>query len=307
VALRLGDWDVAERTSREAIRVTADTGQPAWQGFALSTRARLTAARGREAESRDLAGAALEIAETERISSGLRFVHGTLGFLELSFDRAEAAVERLEAVERLVAGSGLEEPLLVPFAPDLVEAYARAGRPDDARRALTSLERQAESSATAFARAAAARCRGLLEDDFDAHFATALALDEGRPMPFERARTLLAHGRRLHRARRRAEARERLREAHAGFERLGAAAWAEQAANELRAAGARRRRARDGALTPQERRVAAAVRRGESNRQIAAELFLSPKTVEFHLRQIYRKLDIHSRAQLVATLAERDR
>jgi len=149
----------------------------------------------------------------------------------------------------------------------------------------------------------AARCRGMLDDDFDAAFAEALALDDRRPLPFERARTLLAFGRRLHRARRRAEARERLREALAGFERLGAGAWAGQAANELRAAGARRRGARNDALTPQELRVARAVRRGATNREIAAELYLAPKTIEFHLHQIYRKLGVRSRTQLVATLA----
>jgi DNA-binding NarL/FixJ family response regulator len=137
-------------------------------------------------------------------------------------------------------------------------------------------------------------------------------------MPFERARTLLAFGRRLHRARRRAEARDRLREALDGFGRLGADTWAAQAEAELRAAGARRRRepgspgdpggwGRSGgdALTPQEWRVAQAVRRGATNRAIAAELFLSPKTVEFHLHQIYRKLGVHSRTQLIAALADR--
>jgi DNA-binding NarL/FixJ family response regulator len=91
------------------------------------------------------------------------------------------------------------------------------------------------------------------------------------------------------------------------FERLHADAWASQAEAELRAAGGRRRPPQDDrALTPQERRVAAAVQRGASNRAIAADLFLSPKTVEFHLRQIYRKLDVHSRTQLVAALAEKD-
>jgi DNA-binding CsgD family transcriptional regulator len=154
--------------------------------------------------------------------------------------------------------------------------------------------------------AAAARCRGLLDDDFDAAFAEALELHDRRPMPFERARTLLAYGRRLHRGRRRAEARERLREALAAFEELRATAWARQTEAELSAAGARRRRASDDRmLTPQELRVAAAARRGGTNRDIAAELFLSPKTVEFHLRHIYAKLHVRSRAQLVAALAER--
>jgi DNA-binding CsgD family transcriptional regulator len=303
-AVRLGDWDLADDTNAEAIRVAGDIGQPVWQGLALTTRARLAAARGLQEESRGAALAALGIAESEGISSGLRFVHGTLGFLELSSDRVGDAIAQLETVDRMMAGSGQEETTFAPWAPDLIEAYVRSGRGVDARRVLAMLERQAASSGSAFAGAAAARCRGMLEEDFEPAFAEALALDDRRPMPFERARTLLALGRRLHRARRRAEARTRLREALTGFERLGAAAWAAQTQNELRAAGARRRAAPDSTLSPQELRVAAAVRRGASNREIAAELFLAPKTIEFHLRQIYRKLGVRSRTQLVAALAQ---
>ena len=146
----------------------------------------------------------------------------------------------------------------------------------------------------------------MLDADFEPAFACALALDDQRPMPFERARTLLAFGGLLHRSCRRAEARERLREAlerirAAERQRLGPAGRGRAAAPpEAAAAG----RATTSALTPQERRVAAAVQRGASNRDIAADLFLSPKTVEFHLRQIYRKLDVHSRTQLVAALAD---
>lgn len=304
VEFRLGDWKAADVRSRDAIRVCGDTGQPAWRGFALSTRARLTAARGLEEESRKAALSAQDIVESEGISAGLRFVHGALGFLSLGLDRVDEATVELETVERILEGSGLEEPTLVPWAPDLVEAYVRAGRDEDARRVLAMHERQAASSRSVFAGATAARCRGMLADDFESEFAAALELDDRLPMPFERARTLLALGRRLHRARRRKAAREHLREALATFERLGAAAWAAQAENELRAAGGRRRATGGDELTAQELRVAAAVRRGASNREIAAELFLAPKTIEFHLRQIYRKLGIRSRTQLVATLAE---
>ena len=207
----------------------------------------------------------------------------------------------------MTRGSGLEEPVIVLWAQDLIEAYARQGRFGDACRALARLERQAASTASPVAGAAAARCRGLLDNDFEPAFACALALHDQRPMPFERARTLLAFGRRLHRSRQRAAARDHLRTALEGFEQLKAVTWGRQAEAELRAAGGRRRTAPDDhALTPQELRVAAAVRRGASNRDIEADLFLSPKTVEFHLRQIYRKLGVHSRTELVAVLAERD-
>ena len=168
-------------------------------GWALTIRARILAARGRREESLAAAQAALRLAESERISAGLRFVHAALGFGELGRDRTDAAITELETAERLVEGTGMEEPTIVPWAPDLIEAYARQGRDGDARRVLATLERQAASTASPVARAAAARGRGMVDDDFEPAFARALALDDQRPMPFERARTLLAFGRRLHR------------------------------------------------------------------------------------------------------------
>jgi DNA-binding CsgD family transcriptional regulator len=147
----------------------------------------------------------------------------------------------------------------------------------------------------------------MLIEHYDGAFAEALAWDDRRPMPFERARTQLAFGRRLNRGRRRAEARAQLRAALGGFDRLGAAPWAAQARDELRAAGGRLRtaRAEDAtALSVQETRVAAAAARGRSTRDIAAELFLAPKTVEFHLRQIYRKLGVRTRVQMIHALRD---
>lgn len=110
----------------------------------------------------------------------------------------------------------------------------------------------------------------------------------------------------MHRARRRVAARKRLREARDLFDGLGAQPWTEQAAAELRAAGAIERAsvADPDELTAQEIRVARAVARGATNREVAAELFLSPKTIEFHLGRVYRKLGIHSRTELAAMVAE---
>ena len=117
-------------------------------------------------------------------------------------------------------------------------------------------------------------------------------------------RSLLAFGARLHRERQRAKAREQLRAALDVFDRLGAAPWSARAAAELRAAGARRRRGADADdLTAQEERVALALASGATSRQVAAELFLSPKTIEFHLTQVYRKLGIRSRAELATAVA----
>jgi DNA-binding CsgD family transcriptional regulator len=158
-------------------------------------------------------------------------------------------------------------------------------------------------------RAVAARCRALLasDDDVRAAFDAALALHDGLPMPFERARTLLALGERLRRAKQRADAREPLTAALDVFERLGARPWAERARAELRAtggqAGGRRSQAAAEQLTPHELQIAVLVSQGMTNREAAAALFLSPKTIEYHLGQIYRKLDVCGRAQLARLMA----
>lgn len=299
-AYRMGDWAGADRALTEAQHVGRDTGQ-AVPGHAAVIAARLAGARGQSEECRAMLGAVVDGATASGMRSGLHYARAGLGFLELGLARAGAAVQHLEWVSAAAEHDGMVEPTLIPWAPDLVEAYLRMGRARDARRAAHRLVERADTAGTAVAAAAASRCRGMVHADYDEPFLQALRLDDDRPMPFERARTQLAYGRRLHRAKRRVQAREHLHEAVSGFERLGARPWAAQAAAELRAAGGRRTREPTEQLTEQERRVVAAVQRGGSNRDIAAELFLSPKTVEFHLGKIYRKLGVSSRTQLVAS------
>ena len=140
----------------------------------------------------------------------------------------------------------------------------------------------------------------------DEHFAEALSLHTAIGDPFAIARTRLGYGERLRRAGRRRDARGQLRAAHESFNRLGAQPWAQPAAAELRATGERlgRREARTGEeLTAQELQVALQAADGKTNKQIGAALFLSPKTVDFHLRRVYRKLDVRSRAELIKQFA----
>ena len=123
--------------------------------------------------------------------------------------------------------------------------------------------------------------------------------------PFERARTELCWGERLRRDGRRVEARRHLHDAHQAFEALGAAPWAEKAARELRSSGGRAQRgprARTRELTAQEAQIATMVTEGSTNKTIATALFLSPKTIEFHLGHIYRKLEVSNRTQLAHAL-----
>jgi DNA-binding NarL/FixJ family response regulator len=139
------------------------------------------------------------------------------------------------------------------------------------------------------------------DDEFEAHFAESLALHPDDEDVFGRARTRLAYGERLRRARRRVEAREQLRAALDTFERLGAAPWAERTRSELRASGETARK-RDPStlaqLTPQELQVARFVAQGLSNKEVAAQLFLSPRTIDAHLRNVFAKLGVTSRTQL---------
>jgi len=306
-AYRLGDWEEAESAIEDAIANAEVSGQRGPLAIAMIIRGRIHAARGRERAARDDARSGVEIAEPVAYGSVRIWSVACLGFLELGLGHPEEAIAELEQARALAEMAGLRDPVLVPWAPDLVEAYTRGGRAEDAAQLAATLGDQAERSEAPIAAALAARCRGLIAaEGFEQEFERALALHREAGLPLEQARTLLSYGSRLHRARRRVEARKRLREALEIFERLGSPLWSDQARAELRAAGAvdRARYGDPEELTAQEVRVARAVARGGTNREVAAELFLSPKTIDFHLGRVYRKLDIHSRAELATLVAE---
>lgn len=299
---RTGDWNAAEAAARESVRLSEETRQENLLSFAFVTLARVEAGRGREDDCRGHAERALELAERLNAGSIVHYAWTALGLLELGTGDVEAAASRLSRLSDLVQSCGLREPGVLRWRPDLIEALALAGRADDARDELRTLEAEAAATRRPWALATAARCRGMLAGDDDlSSFDEALTL-HGSDSPFERARTELRLGERLRRRRRPADAREPLRRAHAAFELLGATPWAERAAAELAAAGTHRRREPRPAvtLTPQELRIAALVAEGETNRSIGAALFLSPKTVAYHLSKVYDKLGVNSRAQLAA-------
>jgi DNA-binding CsgD family transcriptional regulator len=190
-------------------------------------------------------------------------------------------------------------------ALDLFDSAVRGDRLDLARTWLEEVAAFAQGARTPAARAVVEHGRALLADGADAerHFEQALAAHADSPRLPDRARTELAFGEWLRRARRRVDAREHLRTALTLFEQLGAAPRAERAAQELRASGetARRRDVSTATdLTAQERQVASLVRQGLSNRDAAARLFVSPRTIDFHLRNVFTKLGVTSRAELTA-------
>jgi DNA-binding CsgD family transcriptional regulator len=183
----------------------------------------------------------------------------------------------------------------------------RLDRADQARPLIEPFARFAERYSLDNEPAVLERLRGLLapDEEFERHFEAALAIHAERPSRSAEARTRLCYGERLRRARRRRDARDQLRPALETFERLGARPWAERAGAELRATGERlRARGREHEeLTAQELRISLQAAEGKTNRQIGAAMFLSPKTVEFHLGRAYRKLGITSRAELIRHFA----
>jgi DNA-binding CsgD family transcriptional regulator len=220
-----------------------------------------------------------------------------LGVLALGLGDPAAALAHLRPITH---------PVVVGFASlERVEAAYLAGDRAAAQEWLAGLERAAHATRQPWALARAAHGRALLADGVPASMERAFveALDQhGRATrPFERARTELAYGVALRRARRRADARAHLRAAFDAFADLGASPWAERARAELRACGQTVRGQVDGAvrLTPQEVQVARFVAEGLSNADVAARLCLSRRTVDFHLRNVFAKLGISSRTELV--------
>ena len=277
--------------------------------YALAGLARMLASLGREADCRSAAATAMQEAREVGSKSTFTRVEAALGLLELGAGRTADAARHLRRAEALARSHGIGEPTVVPFAADLVEALHRAGRPDEAREVLDELEQQAADGGRLWTRAVTARLRGLVAEDgeFEPHFEEALRLHNRLPAPFECARTNLALGERLRRSGMRARGRMPLRAALEEFERLGAAAWVVRARAELRATGETGPSPRGAGihqLTPQELQVVLAIASGSTNREAAAALFFEPKTIEYHLGNVYSKLQIRSRTQLVRLIAD---
>jgi DNA-binding CsgD family transcriptional regulator len=235
------------------------------------------------------------------------WVRYALGDLELSLGEPARAAGALRELVHILELHELADADLVPAA-ELVDALQRLGEVSEAEVVAASYERAARDKGQPWALARAERARGLLADDASAPrcFEAALEAHAATLDRFETARTRLAYGERLRRAAMRVRARDQLRVALDDFEDLGAARWAERAAAELAATGETvQRRDADprSSLTPQELQVSLLLVEGRTTREAAAALFLSPKTVEYHLRKVYTKLGIGSRPELAELLA----
>ena len=297
--------DAAAHADEGAVRAE-QVGQETLVAYALALRALTDAYRGDEESARSVAGRALELAGTTSGRPAEQFATAAVGLLELSLERDQAAVEVLAPLVTFARQQEMREPGLTRFVPDLVEALIALGRLDEAEAQLDWFEDNAERLRRPSGQGAAARCRGLLGAargelaDALAAFERALAHNDRAPLPFDRARTLLALGAAKRRAKERKEARTALVEARGVFGALGAQIWEQRAAAELARIGGRA--PSTGELTPIERRVAELVAAGGTNREVATALFLSTRTVEGHLSRVYGKLGVRSRVELARKL-----
>ncbi|MFI1848900.1 ATP-binding protein [Streptomyces sp. NPDC020480] len=295
--------------SAEGLALAREAGISNSAAAHLANLAVCAAVRGEEDVCHTHARQALAIAIPHRLGLRVGVASYALGVLDLGLGRFAQAHERLAAL--VDAGPGAGHPVVVwGSVADRVEAAVAAGDEAAARTAVAFLERWSAHAASARSQALLARCRALVAEDDKAvsllyEALGHLAADSGAA--YDQARTALLLGERLRRARRVGEARGHLRQAMEVFQRLAAEPWERRARGELRAAGeSADRPAPDAlaALTPQELRIARLVAQGAANREVAAQLFLSPRTVEYHLYKVYPKLGISSRAELTRLLLQ---
>jgi len=305
--LIMGEWPAARASLEESLDAARIAGLSNQQAQSLGMLAWLDAAQGREDECERKVGEARALAD--RVNYLWRNdLLRALVLLELGTGRVEPSpVDRIR--------SALGNPPLLRDAPasatvpELVEALVRAGDAEAAAELLEPFADEAERVGQPYARAVALRCRGLLatEDAYAGEFQRALELHALNDNPFATARSRLAFGERLRRSGRRIEAREHLKQAIGIFDRLDAVPWSERARSELRSTGERvsaRGPTRSEELTPHELRIAILAADGKTNREVGVQLFLSPKTIEWHLGHVYRKLGISSRSKLARALEE---
>jgi DNA-binding CsgD family transcriptional regulator len=322
VQAHLGRLNEARASAEQALAIAEAAGQTQWESQVSGLLAYLSASAGDEERCREYARRALTDLAPTVMSLGDSWGRWALGLLDLGLGRPAAALEHLRPLEN---GPAVHQLAATRALPDLLEAAIRAGDRDLAELALDRLTRWAGEVKQNPADALVLRGEALLATDDDSaarSFTAALRLYEQSDRPFDRARTQLLWGERLRRDRRRTEARAPLAAALDTFEHLGATPWADRARQELAATGAPAdapRTAARGIVTPtntpaqaalavltsQEAQIVRLAAQGLSNRDIAAQLVLSPRTVGHHLYKAYPKLGVVSRGELPALLGRR--
>jgi DNA-binding CsgD family transcriptional regulator len=301
VELYAGNLDRAAELAREALDVAAQAGRVHAEMYALLRLGWVEALRGNVDEARALCARSLRLAEQ---SSG--FVRGArliLGYLESALGNHEAAWSLLDPANPLTGSMPPGRPVI--HVPEAVEVLAALGRTDEGRELLAPFEERARSLDRTWAIALAAHARSLIlaaEGDLSGAAEAALdaaAITEANRWPLQLGRALVALGTVQRRLGRKAEARTTLQRAAGAFDEIGAPIWAARARRELRRIGGRE--SPTTGLSETQEQIVELVVSGHSNKEVASALHLSPKTVEWNLSRIYRKLGVHSRTQLAAS------
>jgi DNA-binding CsgD family transcriptional regulator len=307
---RTGRLAPAYALALEALQLNESLGTDTATAACLARLAHIEAILGRSADAVEHGRRSLQISEKRGDCWNIVRARAALGLEALARGDAAATITWLAPAAEMLAAGGHRLRNNFRLDGDLIEAHVRLGEAHEAERQLTELVEHAQESQSPWALAVGARCRALVAEDGDVDeaFAAALELQASEPSAWERARTELAYGERLRRRRQPRAARDQLHAALTTFERLGSKPWADRTRAELRASGERLRRRRDPAahdqLTPQELQVSLAAADGLTSKEIGTRLFLSPKTVDFHLGRAYRKLDVRSRAELTKLFAQ---
>ncbi|MGC5012283.1 AAA family ATPase [Streptosporangium sp. DT93] len=292
----------------EGLRLAQECGRLNSAGQHLGWLALTAAVEGDEETCAIRAAGAIELAGAHGLGVAGALGNWALAHADLAAGRHADAAKRLRATTARGDGAGGHLVVQVLSTPHFVEAAVRTGDREEARQALRVLDRWVGSTRSPDRRAVAIRCHALLAAPEDAEERYLAALEQHRQgiSEFETARTQLLFGSVLRRNRRPGAAREHLHSALETFERFGARRWAEQARAELRGAGESVGTRRPGGaerLTAQQYQIARIVADGATNREVAALLYLSPRTVEHHLRNIFARLDIRSRVELVRLMS----
>ena len=297
-----GRWELAADYAARARDVSLQYGVEQNQDYIPI--AWIAAHRGQLELAREESQRALKLCE-EQIGFHPPLLQAVPGLVALWSGDATTAVELLGKADRQAAALGWGEPGMRPWSGDYVEALLQLGRTDDAVSVVDVWEADAERLGRDRVLAHVTRCRGLVAaaqgniDQATSLLQRAVTRHEDAGDPFGRARALLALGVVRRRARQKRAARDAIGAALTGFEQLGAVTWVEKARDELGSIGGRQR---EEGLTAAERRVAALVAEGRTNREVAAALFLGERTVASHLTHIYAKLGVRSRTELVRRL-----
>jgi DNA-binding CsgD family transcriptional regulator len=310
VEFRLGEWDEAVLHGQLAVSMVEDADQRGARALAHGNAALPLACRGAWQSAQAHVDVCLQAAAELPDETNITWAHSARAVVAAARGDHATVADAAGTIADALRGGG-DQPGIKPWRVLGAEALAALGDPAGADRLLRPCEEQARAGRLPLARAAADRARALVElaagrhDAADHHFRLALAHVDALPAPFDRAQTALAYGAFLRRRNQRRSAAGLLRSAHDAFVALGAAPYAVRSERELAGCGltpaARTVEARL-RLTPQEQAVAHLVAKGLRNRDVAAELVVSVKTVEYHLGNVYRKLGVTNRTELVVRL-----